>query len=77
MVGIFCVPLQKMTDMIRKATKEDIPRLMDLLYQVNRVHYQLRPDIFKPNTTKYSKQELEALLNEVKKPIFVYDDGEC
>ncbi len=63
--------------MIRKATKEDIPRLMDLLYQVNRVHYQLRPDIFKPNTTKYSKQELEALLNEVKKPIFVYDDGEC
>ena len=61
--------------MIRKATKEDIPRLIDLLYQVNRVHYQLRPDMFKPNTTKYSKQELEALLNEGQKPIFVYDDG--
>jgi ribosomal protein S18 acetylase RimI-like enzyme len=54
----------------------DIPRLMDLLHQVNMVHHHLRPELFKPNTTKYSEQELETLLGEESKPIFVYDDGE-
>ena len=62
--------------MIRKATEEDIPRLMELLHQVNMVHHEIRPDLFKPNTTKYDEQELEVLLNDDSKPIFVYDDGE-
>ena len=54
----------------------DIPRLIDLLHQVNMVHHQVRPDLFKPNTTKYSEQELKTLLSDELKPIFVYDDGE-
>ena len=62
--------------MIRQATVADIPRLMDLLRQVNMVHHHLRPELFKPNTTKYSEQELETLLGDESKPIFVYDDGE-
>ena len=49
---------------------------MDLLHQVNMVHHHLRPELFKPNTTKYSEQELETLLGDESKPIFVYDDGE-
>ena len=61
---------------IRQATVADIPRLIDLLYQVNMVHHRLRPELFKPNTTKYSEQELETLLDDESKPIFVYDDGE-
>jgi ribosomal protein S18 acetylase RimI-like enzyme len=40
------------------------------------VHHVLRPDLFKPYTTKYDEQELESLLNDESKPIFVYDDEE-
>ena len=60
---------------IRKATTADIPRIMDLLHQVNRVHHLLRPDLFKPHTTKYSAEELEAMMAIESQPIFVCDDG--
>lgn len=62
--------------MIRKATPKDIKRIIDLLHQVNMVHHVIRPDLFKPYTTKYNEQELETLLKDGSKPIFVYDDGE-
>ncbi|MCR5534212.1 MAG: GNAT family N-acetyltransferase [Bacteroidaceae bacterium] len=62
--------------MIRKATPKDIKRITDLLHQVNMVHHVIRPDLFKPYTTKYNEQELEVLLEDDSKPIFVYDDGE-
>lgn len=61
--------------MIRKANNCDIKRILELLHQVNMVHYRIRPDLFKPNTTKYDEHELQALLNDVHKPVFVYDDG--
>ena len=61
--------------MIRKATNNDIQRIIELLHQVNMVHHVIRPDLFKPNTTKYTEQELEAMLSDDSKPIFVYDDG--
>ena len=61
--------------MIRKAAKEDIQRIIELLHQVNMVHHVIRPDLFKPHTTKYNEQELEAMLDEDSKPIFVFDDG--
>ena len=61
--------------MIRKANENDIPRIIDLLHQVNMVHYEIRPDLFKPHTTKYNEQELQALLQDAKKPVFVFDDG--
>ena len=60
--------------MIRRARKEDIKRIIELLHQVNMVHHVLRPDLFKPHTTKYSEQELEGLLGDDSKPIFVCDD---
>ncbi len=68
--------MKRNQDIIRKASVADIPRLMDLLHQVNMVHHHLRPELFKPNTTKYSEQELETLLGDESKPIFVYDEGE-
>ena len=61
--------------MIRKAEKKDIQGLMNLLYQVDAVHNGIRPDLFKGNTAKYNEQELEEILNDGSKPIFVYDDG--
>lgn len=62
--------------MIRKANKNDIGSIIELLHQVNMVHHEIRPDLFKSYTTKYNEQELEALLDNDSNPIFVYDDGE-
>ena len=61
--------------MIRKANQEDVKRVIELLHQVNMVHHVLRPDLFKPHTTKYNEQELTSLLKDENKPIFVYVDG--
>ena len=61
--------------MIRKANKGDIKGIIELLHQVNMVHHVLRPDLFKPYTTKYSELELESMMEDNSKPIFVYDDG--
>ena len=60
--------------MIRLATTNDIPRLLELLHQVNMVHYERRPDIFKPHTTKYNAEQLQDLLTQPNKAIFVYED---
>lgn len=59
--------------MIRKANKEDIRGMMALLYQVDAVHHGIRPDLFKSNTPKYNEQELETIINDSSKPIFVYE----
>lgn len=59
--------------MIRKANKEDIRGMIALLYQVDAVHHGIRPDLFKSNTAKYNEQELETILNDSSKPIFVYE----
>ena len=61
--------------MIRKAEKRDVGRLIELLHQVNMVHHVIRPDLFKPYTTKYDEQALEELLSDGNKPIFIFDDG--
>ncbi len=62
--------------MVRKAAKRDVQAIIKLLHQVDMVHHVIRPDLFKPNTTKYNEQELEALLEDESKPIFVYDNGQ-
>ncbi len=61
--------------MIRKANTHDIKRIIELLHQVNMVHHVIRPDLFKPHTTKYNEQELEALFSDDSRPILVFDDG--
>ena len=62
--------------MIRKASNKDIPRIIELLHQVNMVHHVIRPNLFKPHTTKYNEQEQETMFKDDSKPVFVYDDGE-
>ena len=61
--------------MIRKADKMDIGGIIALLYQVDEVHSEIRPDLFRPDTPKYGERELETLLADESKPIFVFDDG--
>ena len=59
---------------IRKAEVRDIPGMIDLLYQVGGVHREIRPDIFRENAIKYTPEELEAILRDETKPVFVCDD---
>ena len=59
--------------MIRRAIEKDIPKIIDLLKQVCLVHHKGRPDIFKVGT-KYSAEELKAILNDETRPILVSVD---
>ena len=60
---------------IRLAQTQDIPGMINLLYQVGGVHHDIRPDIFRPNALKYTQSALEELLKDESKPIFVADDN--
>lgn len=59
--------------MIRLARAEDIPRLQELLGQILLVHHHARPDVFKSEGSKFTDVELEAVINDPNKPIFVYE----
>lgn len=59
--------------MIRRAKEEDIPYLNKLLYQVHKVHHEVRPDLFKDGTKKYTDNELITLIHDDLKPIFVFE----
>ena len=60
---------------IRRAIKNDIPKINDLLCQVLEVHHKGRPDIFKGNTKKYTDLELAEIIADDSRPIFVADNG--
>ena len=57
--------------LIRRAEEKDIEKIHDLLLQVAMVHHVGRPDIFQANATKYTKEELQIMLKDENKPIFV------
>lgn len=61
---------------IRKAKIKDIPALDKLLYEVHKVHSDIRPDLFRAGAKKYTDDELAKILTDEKTPVFVYDDGE-
>ena len=47
---------------ILQAEEKHIPEMLRLLVQVNMVHHNGRPDLFKGPTTKYDADELKVLL---------------
>ena len=59
---------------VRRAEERDVPAIMELLKQVNRVHYDGRPDLFKL-ATKYTEDELRVILKNDRTPVFVCTDG--
>lgn len=61
--------------MIRQATENDIEQINKLLYQVHKVHSDVRPDLFKPGCKKYNDDELKKIISNTQTPIFVYDEN--
>ena len=59
---------------VRRAGKKDIPRILELLIQVDMVHHNGRPDIFKGPATKYDAEELSTILMDDSTPVFVCVD---
>lgn len=60
--------------MIRKAKLTDADGIIRLLYQVNQVHADGRPDLFKNGGIKYTKDAVEELIEKGEKVIFVKTD---
>lgn len=56
---------------IRRAAECDILRIGELLYQVNKVHSDARPDLFKSGGRKYTDSELKEIIDDDSRPIFV------
>lgn len=59
--------------MIRLAQLKDIPKILDLLRQVDLIHHNGRPDIFKVGA-KYNANEIESLIRNATEPILVAVD---
>ena len=59
---------------VRRAEARDIPAIMNLLLQVNMVHHNGRPDLFKGPTTKYTEGELLGIIADDETPVFVCAD---
>lgn len=59
---------------IRLAQDKDLAEIKNLLFQVNNVHAEGRPDIFIKNARKYKDEEILAQLHDNCKIIFAYTD---
>ncbi len=59
---------------IRRAKDSDISAVDRLLFQVHKVHSDVRPDLFKPGAKKYTDDELKAIFNNDKMPVFVAEN---
>lgn len=66
-----------MSDMIiRRAVEADIPVIDKLLYQVHKIHSDIRPDLFNKGTKKYTDKELRSIIADEFTPVFVAEkDG--
>ena len=56
---------------IRRAKEKDLEGVLGLLKEVLEIHAKIRPDIFIPGTTKYTREELLVLFEDEKRPVFV------
>ena len=61
---------------IRRAENRDKPRLGELLSQVLMVHHNARPDLFKGGAKKYTDAELDVILADESRPIFVAEEND-
>ena len=61
---------------VRRAESDDIPAILNLLLQVDMVHHNGRPDLFKGPATKYNAEELKAILSDDETPVYVCVDEE-
>ena len=61
---------------IRKAEPGDLEGLKKLLYQVNQIHADGRPDLFKPGGIKYTDSEILDILRDPDRPVYVAVDAQ-
>ncbi len=59
---------------VRNAEKKDIERILYLLLQVNNVHADGRPDIFKKDMRKYTRPQLEKILEDENISVYIAAD---
>ena len=59
---------------VRRAERKDMPKIIDLLVQVDMVHHVGRPDLFKGPATKYTEEQLMGIIGNDQTPIFVCVD---
>lgn len=59
--------------LIRPAKESDIPDIDRLLYQVHKVHSDVRPDLFKKGAKKYNDDEIKKIISNEDTPVFVAD----
>ena len=64
------------TVIIRFATVEDIPQLIGLLRQVEGVHHDIRPDLFRDGGEKYEPETLKVLLTDKTRPVLAAEEAE-
>ncbi len=57
--------------LIRRAEEQDMDGINRLLCQVLMVHHNGRPDLFKAGAKKYTDEELEEIIKDDTRPIFV------
>ena len=60
--------------MICKAEEKHIPGMIELLKQVGQVHHVGRPDLFRAGAQKYHEADLQALLQDASRPIFIAEE---
>ncbi len=59
---------------IRKAREKDIEQLDKLLFQVNMLHHNGRPDLFKYGERKYTNEQLKEIIKDDSRPVLVAAD---
>ena len=60
---------------IRNAHEQDAEQIIELLKQVLELHAEIRPDIFISGTTKYTKGEVTAIINDERRRTLVAEDN--
>ena len=61
---------------ICRAEEKHIPGMIELLKQVGQVHHQGRPDLFRAGAQKYNEADLQELLQDENRPIFIAQEDE-
>ena len=61
---------------VRRAEEKDTDGILKLLVQVDMVHHNGRPDLFKGPATKYNAKELSEIIKDDTTPVFVCVDND-
>lgn len=60
---------------ICRAEEKHIPGMIELLRQVGQVHHLGRPDLIRADAQKYDEGDLQQLLKDENRPIFIAEEA--